>query len=101
MSFTRRGRASFRDRLVPTRAASSGFGRHLGLVRFGSFCLPPSASRLSVSTWEAAGNPVTPALQGGTLGKSTVENVADLVESGLCTAWREATEPADKSCPKR
>jgi hypothetical protein len=63
--------------------------------------LSASASRLSVSTSETVGNPVTPALQGGTLGKSTVENVADLVGSAWCTAWREATEPAHKSFPKR
>jgi hypothetical protein len=44
---------------------------------------------------------MTPALQGGALGKSTVENVGGPVESALCTAWREATEPANKPSPKQ
>lgn len=39
--------------------------------------------------------------QGGTLGKSTAENVGGVIGIALGTAWREATEPANESSPKR
>jgi hypothetical protein len=59
-------------------------------------------ARLRVSASATAGNRVTPALkEEGTLGKSTAENVGDVIGSTLGTAWREATEPADESSPKR
>jgi hypothetical protein len=66
--------------------------------RFALRCL---ATHPSVSTPEATGNRVTPALQGERLGKNTVENLGDLVGSAWLPAWPEATEPANKSSLKR
>ena len=45
--------------------------------------------------------PSDPRHQGGTLGKSTAQNVGGVIVSALGTAWREATEPANESSPKR
>ena len=50
-----------------------------------------------VSGSTRVGNPSDPALEGGTLGTSTIEKVG----SALGNAWREATEPAKESSPKR
>jgi hypothetical protein len=40
-------------------------------------------------------------MQGGTLGESTAENVGGVIGRALGPAWREATEPANESSPKR